>query len=148
MTTYRIILDVAEDVDELSGILNTRDETGDVVADDFIRASAVCAALAFCNSKVSEKDRGDYKPGDFQAQITRIDDMVKDYFAGESYSVVRTSIDLFVSNVAASLIAAISDQSHTPLFSSIKDDLSLVFTVMDGKDENETEDFNRVSTDT
>lgn len=146
MGTYNIIIDTIDDVEELSAILNTHDNTGDVDADTFVRAAAVCAALAFVNSKVQDKDRKDFNPEDFKAQTKRIDDMVDEYYDLESYSVVRTSLDLFIANLATSLISAISDQSHTPIFSRIKDDLSLVFKVMDGKDE--TEDSNRMSADT
>lgn len=135
MAVYKIIIDASDDVEEVSAILARHDETGDVDPDDFIKAGSVCAALAYCNSKVSEADRGDYKPEDFINQVKRIDEMVDKYYQDESYSVVRTAIDLFIATVTTSLICALNDQKHTPLFKSIKEDLSLVFSVMDGKDE-------------
>lgn len=137
MASYKIILDVAEDVEELSAILNTHDNSGDVDADTYIKAGAVCAALAFCNSKPLDSDRGDYKPQDYIDQMTRINGMITDDYEGDSYSVVRTSMDLFITSITTSLILSMEDQSKTPLFKSIKDDLSLVFTVLDGKNETE-----------
>lgn len=144
MSTYKIIIDATEDVEELSIVLGNHDDIGDVDPDEFVRSAAVCAALAFCNSKVSAQDRGEYKSSDYTSQLKRLDDQIRQYYEGEAYSIVRTSIDLFVSNIATSLISAIEDQTNTPIFSTIKDDLSLVFTVMDGK--NETENPDGVST--
>ena len=137
MGTYNIIIDACEEIEDLSALLNTHDETGDADPDEFVKMSAVCAALAYCNSKVSKSDRGDYKNEDFQSQITRIDDKVKSIYDDEAYSVIRTAVDLFISNISADLIMALWDQSHTPIFSKIREDLSLVFTVMDGKNGNE-----------
>lgn len=143
MGTYNIIIDSALDVEELSAVLNTHDDTGDLDPDKFVRMAAVCAALAYCNAKVSDKDRGDYKKTDFQEQCKRIDDSVSEFFEGESYKIARTAIDLFIASVSSSLIMALADQSHTPIFSEIKEDLSLKFMVTDGKNEND--DSNGVS---
>lgn len=137
MGTYNIIIDACEEIEELSALLNTHDDTGDADPDEFVKMSAVCAALAYCNSKVSSTDRGDYRDEDFQSQVVRIDDKVKSLFGGETYSIVRSAIDLFISSISADLIMALSDQRHTPVFSKIREDLSLVFVVMDGKNENE-----------
>lgn len=133
MATYNIIIDQRDEIEELSALLNTHDETGDVDPDNFVKMSAVCAALAYCNSKVSETDRGEYKDEDFQSQIARIDEAASSFYSGETYSIIRTAIDLFISNISADLIMALSDQSHTPIFTKIREDLSLVFAVMDGK---------------
>lgn len=137
MASYNIIIDAADDIEELSALLNTHDETGDVDADVFIKMSAVCAALAYCNSKVNACDRGEYKDTDFQSQLSKIDESVRKFYIGETYSIIRTAIDLFISTISADLIMALSDQTLTPVFSKIKEDLSLVFKVMDGKNEHE-----------
>ncbi len=135
MSTNKILIDVLEEIEELSAILNTHDDTGDVDPDKFVREAAIAAALAYCNSKVSEVDRGDYKEGDFQSQMRRIDDMINEYYTKDSYSVVRTHMDLFIANLTSQLIMAISDQTQTPIFSKLKEDLSIVFKVLDGKNE-------------
>lgn len=137
MATYNIIIDACEEIEDLSALLNTHDDSGDVNPDDFVKMSAVCAALAYCNSKVLQRDRGDYKDEDFQSQVSRIDEKVKTFYDGETYSIIRAALDLFISNISADLIMALSDQTHTPVFGKIREDLSLVFTVMDGKNENE-----------
>lgn len=137
MSSHNIIIDAIDNIEELSALLNTHDESGDVNPDNFIKMAAVCAALAYCNSKVSISDRGDYKDSDFHSQVTRIDDAVKKYYIGETYSIIRTAIDLFISSIAADLIMALSNQSVTPVFSKIKEDLSLVFKVLGGKNEHE-----------
>lgn len=143
MGIYRIILDAAEAVEDLSSILNCHDNTGDVNPDDIIKECAIAAALAFNNAKVEDTDRGDYKPEDFQAQLTRITDILKDFYKEDSYSIVSTAVNLFISDLATDLISAIEDQTHTPIYDKLNEGLSIVFKVMDGK--NETKDINGVS---
>lgn len=137
MGMHKIIMDKIDEIDELSGILNTHDDTGDVNPDDLIRECAIAACLAFCNSKVSVKDRGDYQESDFQEQLQRVSDYINKYFSKDSYSVVKTAVDLFISDLTSGLIMAIENQSHVPLFGEIRDDLSITFKVLDGKNENE-----------
>lgn len=138
MAFFRALIDVSESVEDLSAILNNHDNSGDVDPDDFVRMCSVAAALAFCNVKMKETDRGDYNVDDFKSQLLRVDDKVREYYEGDSYSVVRTAIDVFISDITASLIMAIEDQRQTPVFEEISEDLNLVFKVMDGV-ENESE---------
>lgn len=133
----KIIIDNIEDTEVFSALINTHDETGDADADEFIKACAVAAALAYSNSKVDHADRGDYNPEEFVAQIARIRDMAKDYFNIESLAEVNTGIDMYISAITSSLIIGLSDQTKVPVFSKIKEDLSLLFLVMDGENENQ-----------
>lgn len=135
MPVYNVIIDCNEESEELCAILISHDETGDVDPVDFIKNLSVCGALAYCNAKVSSDDRGDYDPEQFQSQLIRIDEMIKEYYSDDSYSVVKTAVDKFITAVSTSLIMALKDQSHVPVFSKIKDDMSVLYKVMDGKDE-------------
>lgn len=140
MSIKRIIIDAIDDIDELSAILNTNDNTGDVNADDYIRDCSVAACLAFCNSKVLESDRGDFDVKNFSAQLKRIDDnIVEDFEDKDTVAIIRTAINLFISDVSSGLIMAIEDQSLTPVFRCIREDLSLEFGILGNKNE-ENED--------
>lgn len=133
----KIIIDNIDDTDDFSALINTNDDTGDANADEFIRACSVAAALAYCNSKVTPEDRGKYNPEEFVSQMGRIRDMVEEYFEGPAIELVNTGIDMYISAITANLIIALSDQTKVPVFSKIKEDLSLLFLVMDGENEDQ-----------
>lgn len=146
MTVYNVIVDCNEETEELCAVLISHDDTGDVDPVTFIKALSVCGALAYCNAKVSPSDRGEYDPGQFHSQLSRIDDMIKEYYVDDSYSIVKTAADKFIAAISTSLIMALKDQSHVPIFSKIKDDMSVLYKVMDGKDENlNTNGVSRIS---
>ena len=137
MKPYLANIDMIDELEEFSAILNTHDESPDVNADEFVKDCAVAAALAFCNVKVEEKHRIGFPEQEYQSQLRRIHDKLEQYYSGDSYSVVRAAVDAFIAEIASRLIMCIDDQSQTPLFEKINDDLSIVFKVMGGNDENE-----------
>lgn len=145
MSVTQIIIDGIEEINELSAVINTYDDSGDMDVYEIVRMSAVAAALAFDKSKVSHKDQTSAND-ELSLQITRITDKLNEYdIEKEHLDIVTTAITLFVTELADKLILVIKDQSKTATFSKIRDDMSLLFNVMDNKEGKVNEDTGGVS---
>lgn len=136
MAMKMIIIDAIEEVNELSGIINTYDESGDIDADSIIRMCAVAACLAFDKSKVKRSDQVN-DIDDFTLQLAKIRSCLLESLVGNSYEVVKSAVDYFITEIGDKIILVVSDQSRVVLFKELREDLSLAFNVCDKVEDND-----------
>lgn len=137
-----VIIDATELVEDLSAILSTHDDSGDLDPDHFVKLCSVAAALGFNQCKVDDH-RLEGNPSElFSEALVRVHDELKEYIKNEDgMEKCKTAVALFVKELTEQLILGIEDHSYIPVFSSIRADLSITFNMCfnDGaKNENDT----------
>lgn len=148
MSANLIIIDCIDEINELSAVINSYDETGDMDPYEIIRMCAVAAALAFDKSKVNQKDQVS-KDNDLSLQISRIKDKLSEFDLNEdNFNTIITAVTFFVTELADKLILVIKDQTRVATFNKVRDDMSLLFNVLDNKDGKTNEDTGGVSNPT